>query len=293
MNDFSLSIRAFIFVWACSVVVLIALLIVLLIVLPSIRRTRYHQSSYYQKTHRPYWRFDKGSEGEYELYRHIQFVEQYGWQFLFNVYIPKKNGQTTEIDVILISSKGIFVFESKNYGGWVLGTENQSEWMQTFPNGERYPFYNPILQNNGHIYHLTNFLNLKSKIPFYSIVAFSDRCSLQKITVHSKDTYVINYSDIANIIQAICQKNPSDVLNASDINRIYNTLYYHSQATDERKSVHNAEVCSARYTPPARCPLCGGKLQLRTTQKGKNKGNKFYGCSNFPTCQYIRHVDNQ
>ena len=36
------------------------------------------------------------------------------------------------------------------------------------------------------------------------------------------------------------------------------------------------------------CPECGkGHLIARTASKGKNKGNTFYGCSNFPKCKVI------
>lgn len=38
---------------------------------------------------------------------------------LKNVYVPMK-GKTTEIDLLMIHEKGIFVFESKNYSGWIL-----------------------------------------------------------------------------------------------------------------------------------------------------------------------------
>lgn len=39
-------------------------------------------------------------------------------------------------------------------------------------------------------------------------------------------------------------------------------------------------------TDLTKCPLCGGELKLRTAKKGKNAGNKFYGCANYPKCIY-------
>lgn len=40
------------------------------------------------------------------------------------------------------------------------------------------------------------------------------------------------------------------------------------------------------------CPKCGkGKMILRTANKGKNKGNQFYGCSNFPKCKNIMSIE--
>ena len=38
------------------------------------------------------------------------------------------------------------------------------------------------------------------------------------------------------------------------------------------------------------CPCCGGYLKVRTASKGQNQGNKFYGCSNYPKCRYIKNI---
>mgnify|MGYP006284710423 FL=1 len=39
------------------------------------------------------------------------------------------------------------------------------------------------------------------------------------------------------------------------------------------------------YTTPS-CPNCGTKLVSRTSRKGKNAGQFFWGCPNFPGCRY-------
>lgn len=35
------------------------------------------------------------------------------------------------------------------------------------------------------------------------------------------------------------------------------------------------------------CPKCGAEMILRTAKSGVNKGNQFWGCSNFPNCRSI------
>ena len=52
---------------------------------------------------------------------------------LRNVYIPKDNNETSEIDVLFITQKGIFVIESKNYSGWIFGSEKQYKWTMIYP----------------------------------------------------------------------------------------------------------------------------------------------------------------
>ena len=56
---------------------------------------------------------------------------------LRNIYVPKDNNETSEIDVIFITQKGIFVIESKNYSGWIFGDEKSSYWTAMLPNREK------------------------------------------------------------------------------------------------------------------------------------------------------------
>lgn len=95
-------------------------------------------------------------------YRNLRRYEKEGTRFLFNLYIPKGENGTTEIDMLMLSAKGLFVFESKNYSGWIFGSERQPEWYQTLPHGRgrsrKEAFYNPIMQNHTHIRHLQELL---------------------------------------------------------------------------------------------------------------------------------------
>ena len=115
------------------------------------KNKEYKSGAYYQVTKYSYLsvRNNTGRYGEYLTYKYLKHMEDNGARFLFNVYIPRGNGETTEIDVLMICSKGIFVFESKNYNGWIFGSESQKYWYQTFPAGRgrshKEHFYNPIM----------------------------------------------------------------------------------------------------------------------------------------------------
>lgn len=95
-----------------------------------------------------------------------------------NVYVPTKE-KTSEIDLLMIHEKGIFVFESKNYSGWIFGSAEQLNWTQSLQNGEKNKFYNPIRQNRTHIKALAEFLE-KPASDFTSYIVFSERCTLKK-----------------------------------------------------------------------------------------------------------------
>ena len=41
------------------------------------------------------------------------------------------------------------------------------------------------------------------------------------------------------------------------------------------------------------CARCGGRMVLRTGQSGARKGQKFWGCSNYPACRYTKDFEAQ
>ncbi len=206
----------------------------------------YKAGAYYQITKLPYnsMRFNSGRYGEYLTYVYLKQFEDNGAKFLFNIYIPKENGETTEIDVLMICSKGIFVFESKNYSGWIFGSETQKNWYQTLPAGRRRShkeqFYNPIMQNRTHIKHLKAFLG--EQVPMRSIIVFSDRCTLKSVQIKSNDIGVINRYSVAPVVSGICNQIPADLLNESDIADIYNKLYPYTQVDAMAKAQHIANI---------------------------------------------------
>ena len=57
-----------------------------------------------------------GRRGEKLTERELNLVKLFGrkGKVLRNLYVPKENGETSEIDVVFITQKGIFVIESKN-----------------------------------------------------------------------------------------------------------------------------------------------------------------------------------
>ena len=115
------------------------LLIIVLVCV--IKYVGYVNSTYYKITKKPVlaMRTDVGSYGEYCIFKLLKSYESQGAKFLFNVYLPKGENETTEIDVLMICSQGIYVFESKNYSGWIFGNEKYKMWTQTLPQGKGRP----------------------------------------------------------------------------------------------------------------------------------------------------------
>lgn len=201
------------------------------------REKRYHQSEYYQLTGNEYKNtfHDKGTFGEYNIYNQLKQITGCR-KFIFNCYIPKKDGTTTEIDVIMIHESGIYIFESKNYRGWIFGSEDQVYWTQTFKT-KKCRLYNPVMQNKNHIRWLKNYLTGYENIPFYSYIVFGSRCELKNIKINSPNTVVTKAGFIFKMVSNNI-KIKENVLDAFQIQEIFEKLYPLSQIDDIKKQEH-------------------------------------------------------
>ena len=165
----------------------------------------------------------KGRRGEKLTERELKLVSLFGRKGLTlrNVYVPKENGETSEIDLVYITQKGIFVFESKNYSGWIFGDEKSQFWTAMLPNKEKNRFYNPIKQNKTHLKWLGNYVG--NSIPLFSIIVFSERCELKKIDVETPEIKVIKRDRTYATVRDIWDKT-IDVLDTEQINQLYEKL---------------------------------------------------------------------
>lgn len=206
----------------------------------------YKKSAYHQITHLSFRevRKDKGRYGEYLTYKHLQHYEQKGARFLFNVYVPKGQDETTEIDVLMICAKGLFVIESKNYSGWIFGDESRKQWCQSFAVGRRKShkeyFYNPIMQNRSHMKHLKTLLG--DHVPMHSVIVFSDQCKLKDLRVRSDDVRVVDWNGVEDAVHGVWHRTPEDLLDPGMIAQIYDKLYPSTQVDAATKEKHIEDI---------------------------------------------------
>jgi restriction system protein len=93
------------------------------------------------------------------------------YHLLNNITVPFKEG-TTQIDHILVSTRGVFVIETKNYSGWLFGDESSKQWMQVLYKVKS-KFQNPIHQNYLHVKVVEQLLDFLPKEHIHSIVVFT------------------------------------------------------------------------------------------------------------------------
>lgn len=233
----------------------------------------------------------RGKIGEMKVSFTTSFCFDTYKQVIRNIYLHFYNGKTTEVDEIIITSSGIYVFEIKNYKGWIFGNENNREWTQVLSIGggdtEKNHFYNPIHQNRTHINCIRNIIRDNS-VPIHSIVVFTDQSVFKNVSSILDDVYVIHRSELKRTINIIDKKYCGKVLN-SKIDIIYNQLISNSNSSDSKEHINQVRSNKEQKIEPLLCPLCGSRLVLRTSRKGNNVGNQFYGCSSFPKCRYTRN----
>ncbi|MER2041301.1 nuclease-related domain-containing protein [Desemzia incerta] len=202
----------------------------------------YNQSRYRKVSNHTYWEtfFNKGNSGEYYIYRRLEHLK-ISKLILTNLYIPKKDGSTTEVDLLMITKYGFFVVESKNYQGWIFGDEKHRQWTQTFPNKKKFKFFNPIWQNKGHISALKEVLGITEDSLIQSLIVFSNECELKKITLTSENVHVLKRNQLNSAINRVLKKSHVQ-LSADDIKKYYHMLSPYIRASKEVQEVHIQKI---------------------------------------------------
>ncbi len=99
------------------------------------------------------WRRGKaarsGKRGEKIVAKELAKLKKKDFIIINNLLLPSSNGRTSQVDHVVISTRGIFVIETKNHAGRISGGEHAQYWQQHFASQSR-TFYNPLLQNRSH-----------------------------------------------------------------------------------------------------------------------------------------------
>jgi len=164
---------------------------------------------------------DRGTRAEKKL---VLKLLRYGIpaQTIFHdLYVKKRNGDFSQIDLVVATTAGIIVFEVKDYSGWIYGTGYKPQWTKVLAYGQqKYRFYNPILQNNKHIGDLRKQLKQFERIPFYSIVVFYGDCELKDITFVPDGTYVVREERVIEVLRIIDAKEPAPYTDKHEVLRV-------------------------------------------------------------------------
>lgn len=198
-----------------------------------------------------------------------------GVQYLINdITLTDDNGQTSQIDHVFVNENGIWVIETKTYSGMIFGSENNSHWTQVLAYGhEKNTFYNPLKQNNTHLYRLGK--QLKPSIKLHSVIVFASP------DVDIKNVSASGVCRVKNLYKYVSQK--TDIhLTPDKITHYRNCLIALKCSNQVSKEEHIENIHKMQENLENDiCPRCGGKLR-----EVEGKYGTFKGCSNYPKCTF-------
>ncbi len=159
---------------------------------------------------------------------------------------------TAQIDNMLITPKGLYVIEAKNYNGHIFGSEKQENWTMTVKHVNRkksrsgkvytkthiskHSFYNPIRQNQTHINKIIKLMDIHKAIPIHNIVVFGPKAYLRDVT-HSNQVFVINSNQIKNLIMNQ-EKSIEKEVETEEMMNFVDDLIYHNIIDKKEKRDH-------------------------------------------------------
>ena len=202
------------------------------------------------------------------------------------------------MDVILLHESGIYVFESKNYSGWIFGTESKPYWTQTLPKkrgrSQKSSFLNPIIQNKVHLKWLHTFFTGRYT-PFLLVHCISDRCTLKEINLTSDEHRVVNRYNLLAEVTRISQEMAAQ-LSVDKIDDLYEKLYPLTQADAALKATH-IENIQKSIRPPLLWIRAKNAAQdavanwyLRTASHG-SAARTIWGMFQLPQCKYVQNME--
>lgn len=240
----------------------------------------------------------KGVVGEFQVNCLLNvFLSKEKYRLIKNVTLPTAEG-TTQIDHIVVSKYGVFVIETKNMKGWIFGSANQKQWTQKiFKHTNK--FQNPIHQNYKHIKTLERCLGLNQEFLHSVIVFIGDSTFKTKVpeyVTHAKGC--VNYIK-SKKVEFLTQSQIEEIIVNIESGRLQRSM-----RTNRDHVVHVKEIVRAKDFKQQEklkckgnenksdgfCPKCGADMIIRESKKGKNAGNKFFGCSLFPKCRGVKQI---
>lgn len=226
----------------------------------------------------------KGHFGEYLTEYALKNGDLGNVAVFSNVLVPRSYGavSASEIDVIMLTNKKIYVIESKNYSGWIFGNAEQQDWTVIYSAKTRGKLFNPIIQNRSHVKALSDCIGLE---PWYfkSYIVFSDKCTLKSVPPNTSEYAICKKNQLLDSLRKDLNGR-EQVFHAAKFAQIKHILSkLKSESTDEKRLQQREEA--RKVASGLICPVCGSPLVRRNGKYGA-----FLGCSRYPNCTFTRNI---
>ena len=220
--------------------------------------------------------FVKGKIGENKVRLDLYRLPENEYLILHDVMLRNDNNVTAQIDHLIFSKYGIFVIETKNYSGFITGESKDNKWIRYV--GENMDYINnPVHQNNTHVRFLKRLLNLSEDV-FIPLVCIYGNCKLE---VDWDKTVKFKY-----LVDRIGFFKEIKLLNYREIYEKVKEMNIQDNIVKRQHVIDKKLQFEFKYQQSEnKCPKCGGNLKKRNGKYGD-----FYGCSNYPNCEYTQDI---
>ena len=120
----------------------------------------------------------RGGFGEHLVDRALRKgLDGRDYRIFSDLLLPTTDG-TTQIDHVVVSRFGVFVIETKNMRGLIVGSVRDAQWTQ-YRGRRRYPFQNPLRQNYRHAKAVEQALGVSER-EIVPLVVFAGHCRFHR-----------------------------------------------------------------------------------------------------------------
>ena len=186
----------------------------------------------------------KGYFGEFLVFKTLfEGIDGPG-KFLMNVEIPGLHTEKTEIDLMFLHPKGIFVFEVKHYKGTIYGKVTDRYWTQFFKTVKNNKFYSPVMQNNGHIEALRALI--KKDVPIHSFVVFTHPEVIIRVTGRQENLTICRLEELRRMFNTVASSMP-EVYDLEQLNNQYSSLLQYSKVRESQIPMDDSSLTLPEY----------------------------------------------
>jgi len=261
-----------------------------------------------------------GNKGEDSsaYYLNFDFKKTKNWVVIHDLRI-EHDGDVAQIDHLIIGRMmDVYVLESKNFN-YGVSISDEGDFSYFYKN-RPFSIPSPIAQNERHIRFLERFLTENELLPkrlgitikpkYRNIILVSPNSRLTKpkkglydcSSVMKGDKFLERFKkdlstdsaieSVIGISKVISQDNLKLFAEKLALHHQPITINYKAKfGLDDTKSVDKiAEPVSEYNADTPKCPKCDKDMVKRSAKKGKNIGNEFWGCSDFPKCRGVIEI---
>ena len=239
---------------------------------------------------------------------------------LHDIYIETEDGQSAQIDFVVVAPKITYLIECKNlYGNIEINAKG--DFIRNMQYGGKWHkegIYSPITQNVRHMEILKECCaEKKNLIMGFGFRKFFDNFYKSLIVLANPKTVVNdryapkeikNQVLRADQLVAVIKKMEADsgeiasskkqmkdraesLLSKTSEKRKDYVEKYKKIIEEVKNKKEEGKEETQKQEETLICPKCGATMVLRVAKKGEKAGKKFYGCSQFPKCRFIMNIE--